>query len=238
MSSTPVPEATPARLWLAWGVHIFTALGAVLGVAAVVSIANGDFSEAALLILVALFIDAVDGSMARAVGVAELLPDFDGRRLDDMVDFFNYVLVPTVFMIAAGSLLHGALVAFPILASAYGFSQTAAKTEDDFFLGFPSYWNVIALYLWLLEIGPGLGSAIVIGFSVLVFVPIKYIYPSKLTVLFRTTLVSSGLWLAVMALCAVDPQQAAKFRLIEISLLYPAYYIGLSLVIGGWHRRD
>jgi len=236
MSATPAPEFTAGRVLLAWGVHLFTATGAVVGVAALVAIASGDLSQAALLILIALFIDAVDGSMARAVGVAEVLPGFDGRRLDDMVDFFNYVLVPAVFMVGAGSLVHWSVVAFPVLASAYGFSLADAKTEDDFFLGFPSYWNVVALYLWLLDLSPTAGSLVLLVLAGFVFVPLKYIYPSKLRVLYRTTGVLSLLWLIGMAWCVSDPARAAQGYAVKLSLLYPIYYVGLSLWIGGWHR--
>jgi len=144
-----------SRVALALGVHGLTASGAVVGVAALLAIGAQDFSLAALLMLVALFIDSVDGTLARAARVKEVLPRFDGRRLDDMVDYLNYVIVPCVFLVAGGLLPHWWAAAPPIPASAYGFSQVDAKTEDDFFLGFPSYWNVIAIYAWLLEVLDG-----------------------------------------------------------------------------------
>jgi phosphatidylcholine synthase len=186
--------------------------------------------------LVALFIDSVDGSLARAVGVATVLPNFDGRRLDDMVDFFNYVLVPAVCLVVAGSLVHPAIASAPILASAYGFSQRAAKTDDHFFLGFPSYWNVLALYLWLLEIPPTVGTFLTLALSIGVFVPLKYIHPSQLSVLFRTTLALSALWMLAMTWCVLDPARARDSFAIELSLAYPAYYVALSAVLGRWLR--
>ena len=168
------------RVWLAWGVHLFTASGALLGAAALAAIANGTWTVALLAMLGALFIDAVDGAAARAVQVDRVVPSFDGRRLDDMVDYLNYVIVPMVFLVVAGLLPHAGLAAVPILASAYGFSQADAKTSDGFFRGFPSYWNVVAIYAWLLGVSPAATTAWVLGLSVLVFVPWKYIYPSKL----------------------------------------------------------
>lgn len=208
----------------------------MVGAAAVLAILGGDLRRAALLMLAALAIDSVDGTLARRVDTARLLPSFDGRRLDDMVDYFNYVLVPAVFLVAAGSLSHWGWAALPILASAYGFSQTAAKTEDDFFLGFPSYWNLIAIYLWLLAIPPPLATAIVAAFSVLVFVPLKYVYPSRMPALRRTTaaLVLAGGLLLIYAL--LEPERARPLRLVEISLLVPAYYFAVSLWLGGIHR--
>ena len=151
------------------------------------AIVSGEFRSAVLLMMVALSIDAIDGSLARRVEVERVLPNLDGRRLDDMVDYLNYVIVPCVFLVAGGLLAHWWAAVPPILASAVGFSRVDAKTEDDFFLGFPSYWNVIAIYAWLLEIPPGPLAAIVAGFALLVLVPVKYVYPSKLRAWKRTT---------------------------------------------------
>jgi phosphatidylcholine synthase len=186
--------------------------------------------------LLAMAIDSLDGGMARAVGVARLIPSFDGRRLDDMVDFLNYVIVPCVFLVAGGLVPHWTAAVPPILASAYGFSQVDAKTEDDFFLGFPSYWNVIAIYAWLLEVRPGLTAAIVAGFALLVFVPFKYAYPSKLRVLRRTTWALTAAAAAAVAWAALEPERARALRVPEISLLYPAWYLGLSFWLGGLKR--
>jgi len=175
-ASAPAATAfSPTRIGLAWGVHLFTAAGAVLAAIALVAIGDGDFRTAAMLMLATLVIDSADGTMARAVGVREVLPGFDGRRLDDIIDFLNYVIVPVVFMLAAGNLPHWSVGAFPILASCYGFSQVAAKTEDGFFLGFPSYWNFVALYAWGLGVAPAIGTVVVVILSIGVFVPLKYL---------------------------------------------------------------
>lgn len=221
---------------LAWGVHAFTASGAVVGTVALLAIAAGDLRTAAVLILVALVIDSVDGTLARSVDVETHVPNFDGRRLDDMVDYFNYVIVPALFMVEAGSLLHWGWVAVPVLASAYGFSQTGAKTDDDFFLGFPSYWNVVALYLWLFQLSPVAGTAWVAGFAVLVFVPFKYIYPSKLRTLRRASNAFAAAWLVLMVVIVLFPERARSLHLVEISLAYPIYYHLLSFHLGGFHR--
>ena len=230
------PDASPARIAAAWGVHAFTASGAVVGAVALVAIAAGDLARAALLMLVGLVIDSVDGTLARKVGVARVLPQVDGRRLDDIVDYLNYVIVPAVFLVAAGSVLHWGWAALPILASAYGFSQTQAKTEDDFFLGWPSYWNVVAIYLWLLGISSAAGTAWVCLFAGLVFVPIKYVYPSRMPVLRRSTAVLAGLWLLVLAAAVLWPEPSRSLHLVEVSLAFPAWYVVLSLWLGGLRR--
>jgi len=227
----------PRRLGLAWGVHAFTASGAVVGAIALLAVVAGNLPQAAVLMLVALAIDSVDGTLARAVRVGEVLPGIDGRRLDDIVDYLNYVIVPVVFMVAAGYVAPW-IAALPILASAYGFSQQEAKTEDDFFLGFPSYWNVVALYVWLLDVTPATATAVVVSFSIAVFVPLKYVYPSKMPVLRRTTNVAGGLWVVAMTVAVVAPQLSERVPLVEATLAYPAWYLLLSFRYGGLARRS
>ena len=232
MSNAATPH-DPRRLTLAWGVHLFTASGAVLGALALVAVSAGDLGRASLLMLAALLIDSVDGTLARKVGVSEVLPRINGRRLDDIVDYLNFAIVPVVFMLGSGHLMHWSFAALPILASAYGFAQEDAKTEDDFFLGWPSYWNVVAIYLWLLHISPQAGTALVVFFSIAVFVPIKYVYPSKLAVLRKTTTVGGMLWGSLLTAAIIDPAGAARYSWIELSLAFPAYYLGLSFWLGG-----
>jgi phosphatidylcholine synthase len=225
------------RSLLAWGVHLFTASGAVLGVLALLALVQGELPRCALLMLATLAIDAVDGSLARAFRVKEVLPDFDGRRLDDLVDYLNYVIVPAVFMVVSGSLPGWGWTTLPVLASAYGFAQREAKTDDDFFLGFPSYWNVVAIYMWQLDMLPALSVFLVAVLAVAVFIPLKYVYPSRMRVLWRTTNGGAIVWILAVSAAIAWSEQLTKIHLIEISLLYPAYYIAISLWLGGWHRK-
>ena len=226
------PSAT--RVLLAWCVHALTASGAVFGALALIEVASGNASGAALLMLVTLAIDSVDGTLARAVDVARTVPQIDGRRLDDVVDYFNYAIVPALFLLQLGILPHWSLAAAPILASGYGFAQREAKTDDHFFLGWPSYWNVVAIDLWLMETSPATASAIVLVFSVLVFVPWRYVYPSRTPVLRRLSIVGAVAWILVTAWAATDPDRARELHVVEISLVYPAYYMTLSAWLGDW----
>ncbi len=237
MTTAAAPRPSALRVGLAWGVHLYTAAGAVVGALALLAVVGGDFARAVLWMLAAIIIDATDGMLARAVGVARVLPNIDGRRLDDMVDYLNYVVVPVVFMLATGSLNHPAWAAVPILASAYGFAQTDAKTPDDFFLGWPSYWNVVAIYAWLLDVSPAVTTAWVIAFAALVFVPLKYIYPSRMHRLRGATTAGSLASVLVVAWAVIDPERARALRLIEISLLFPIYYFAVSCWLGGWLTR-
>src|SRR5215813_11561538 len=84
------------------------------------------------------------------------------------------------------------VVALMVIASGYGFSQTAAKTADYFFTGFPSYWNIVAFYLYALGWPLAVNAVVVVLFSIGVFVPIRYIYPSR-TVTLRPLTVALGI---------------------------------------------
>jgi phosphatidylcholine synthase len=183
-------------------------------------------------------IDSVDGTLARAARVTEVLPGIDGRRLDDIVDYLNYVVVPAVFLVSAGSLLHWGFAAAPVLASAYGFAQTDAKTEDHFFVGFPSYWNVVALYLWVLGVSPLTGTLVVVVLAAAVFVPLKYVYPSRMHVLRRSTNGAAALWLGAVGASLAATGAAWREDVLRASLIFPLYYLALSFWLGGRRRRE
>lgn len=221
----------PPSLILAWLVHLYTALGAVIAFFAVLRIEAADFKSALLLMALTIFIDATDGALARAARVKELLPWFDGELLDNIVDYFSYVVVPCLFLVRANLLppldSHW-LAALPLLASAYGFCQKNAKTSDLFFLGFPSYWNIVVFYLYTLSAPLWVNAFVIIFLSVMVSVPIRYVYPSRSPILRTQTNVLGALW-GVIVLYIIfrlpNPSRAFVFA----SLLFPAYYTTLSL---------
>lgn len=216
---------------LAWLVHLYTALGTVVGFFTVICIEQNYFREAFYLMALAVVIDATDGMLARAARVKELIPWFDGELLDEIVDYFNYVIVPCLFLIRADLLPQQDshwLAALPLLASAYGFCQRNAKTADHFFLGFPSYWNIVVFYLYVLKTPVWVNAFLIIGLSILVFVPIKYIYPSRSSRFRAQINVLGALWGGCVLHTIYqlpDPSRSILFA----SLLFPAYYTALSL---------
>ncbi len=218
-------------LILAWLVHLYTALGTVVAFFSLLCIEQTNFREAFYLMALAVVIDATDGMLARAARVKELIPWFDGELLDEIVDYFNYVIVPSLFLVRANILPPQDslwLAALPLLASAYGFCQREAKTADYFFLGFPSYWNVVAFYLYVLQTPLWVNAFVIIALSILVFVPLRYIYPSR-SPRFRSQInVLGALWGAAM-LCLIYQLPNPSRVLLFASLLFPAYYTALSL---------
>ena len=221
------------RTVAAWSVHLLTASSAPAGVLAVLASERGDAATSMGWMAYTLAIDSVDGTLARAVGVKQVLPSFDGTRLDDVVDYFTYVIVPALFLLHLHLLPPGAAVPIallPVLASAYGFCRTDAKTADHYFIGFPSYWNIVAFYLYALGWPRALNAAVVIALSVAVFVPIRYVYPSRTTTL-RALTVGLGLAWGAFVLYALAHLDTVPRPLVAISLAYPAYYVLLSLAL-------
>jgi phosphatidylcholine synthase len=242
------PGKTIPRV-LAWGVHFYTALGLVAAAGiGVLTVQGGPdaFRGAFLLMLVATLIDATDGTLARRVRVKEVLPGFDGRRLDDLVDFLTYTCLP-LMLIWRADLLPGALawsLLVPLLASAYGFCQVAVKTDDGYFLGFPSYWNLVAFYLYALRPPPGLAVGLLLVLALLTFVPTRYLYPTRRGRLNAWTNVLGGLWACLLVWILLDPSSVpldnARTRWAAVaSLFFPLYYLTASWIVTVriWRRK-
>lgn len=222
---------------IAWGVHLYTALGSLVGFLSLLAIYRERPREAFLWMMIATIIDGTDGLLARWFKVKAVLPTIDGSKMDDLVDYLNYVVVPTVLLFQWGLLPNQwgiIIVALPLVSSAYGFCQTEAKTTDHFFKGFPSYWNIVAFYMYILSSPVWLNAAIILILSVLVFVPLYFIYPSRTPNLRFLTCVLGTIWMALLAgLIWQIPNPS--WPLLWVSLFFPGYYLVLSLVLH--HRR-
>lgn len=226
-------EITDRAKVMAWGVHLFTASGVVWGMLSLLAIFEHNWSLAFVWMGAALVVDSLDGFMARKAHVKIVLPNFDGALLDNMVDYLNYVFVPALFLYYSNVLPANLILLGPaaiLLASAYQFCQTNAKTEDHFFVGFPSYWNVVVFYLLLVDINPWVSLAIILALCVLVFVPFKYIYPTRTVRFQRFTLVVVGIWGgANLALLIQYP--VVNPQIVAVSLACGAYYWGMSVFL-------
>lgn len=224
---------------LPWIAHFYTATGAVWALLATAMTFAHNFRAAFIFLAVATFVDATDGLLARAFRVKETLPHYDGARLDDIVDYLTYVFVPVLIVWQADLVPRPFPVCAAILiASAYGFGQVGAKVErgDHFFTGFPSYWNIAAAYLYILELPQLINAAVLIVLTVLVFVPIRYIYPSRTRTLKVPTLILGTAWgvlfsWMILRLPLTDGPWAV------LSLGFPIYYAALSLYLQGREKR-
>jgi phosphatidylcholine synthase len=223
--------------YTAWLVHLYTASSAVIALLATRAIFEYRFRDAFFWLGAAIVIDATDGVLARAARVSQRLPWFNGAKLDDIVDYLTYVFVPAVFVWRA--LLVPEAWTIPVasamlLSSAYGFNREDAKTSDHFFTGFPSYWNLVVFYLYLLQAGQTFNTIVLIALAVLVFVPVRYVYPSR-TPTWRGVTVALGVLWGIALVVMVWQLPAVSPVLLGTSLLFPAYYVILSLVVG-WRR--
>ena len=218
---------------IAWIAHLYTATGAVLAFLAARAVIDHDYRTAFLWLALQIAVDATDGLLARALRVKERTPHFDGAKLDDIVDYLTYVFVPALFVWRA--ILVPAdwipfVVAAMLLSSAYGFNRTDAKTADHFFTGFPSYWNIVVFYLLVLRWPTAVNGAILLALAVLVFVPIRYVYPSRTPTLQWPTNVLAVIWAGLM-LVMLWRYPAVSPGVLMASFVFPAYYVGLSLAL-------
>ena len=219
----------------AWLAHLYTALGLVCAAGIAVLIVRGDDSSlrtAFLLMMIATAIDATDGWLARKASVKKVLPGFDGSALDNLIDFHTYTSLPLLLVWRAGVLTDGLawLLLLPLLASAYGFSQVNAKTDDGFFLGFPSYWNVVAFYLYVLRPPMPLAAGLIIVLALLTFVPTPYIYATRGGPFARTMNIGSAIWFVLLGSVLFGSPSHSR-ELATVSLIYPATYLGLSAAV-------
>jgi len=225
-----VNETVAKSTALPWLVHAYTASGAVLAFMAVLGAFQDRFRYAFLLLVATTVVDATDGLLARYARVKELTPGLDGARLDDIVDYLTFVFVPLLILFRAGHLPAGWEVpvsAAVLLSSAYGFASLDAKTDDHYFTGFPSYWNIVALYIHASRTPPVFNAVLLVVLAVLVFVRIRYIYPSRTPVLLRTTNALGVLWAAMM-LSVLWMLPDVPRSLLIVSLFFPVYYTVVS----------
>ena len=222
-------------LLLPWIAHFYTATGTVWALLATAMTFAHNFRAAFIFLVVATFVDSTDGFLARVLKVKERIPNFDGALLDNIIDYMTFVFVPALIVWQADLVP----VPFPVCAailmsSAYGFAHSAAKVEagDHFFTGFPSYWNIVVVYLYILELPKLTNAIILLILVVLVFVPLRYIYPSRTRTLQVPTLLLGGTW-ALLFTWMIFRLPATDGPWTALSLVFPAWYVALSLYLHG-----
>ena len=217
----------------AWLAHLYTASSLVFAFFATRAVVEHRYRDAFCWLAVTLFVDATDGVLARRAKVSVRLPWFNGSKLDDIVDYLTYVFVPALVVWRAILVPDGwstAVVAAMLLSSAYGFNRDDAKTDDHFFTGFPSYWNIVVFYLYVAGWTPVVNGVILLVCAVLVFVPIRYVYPSRTRVWLVPTLLMGAIW-GVLICVMLWRMPAVPRPVFLASLAFPVYYLVLSLVL-------
>jgi phosphatidylcholine synthase len=224
--------AAPSKPVFAFSIHVLTAAGAAVALFALVAASHGDWPLMFLWLGVALVIDAIDGPLARALKVAEVLPNWSGETLDLVVDYTTYVFVPA-YAVAAGHLMPDTLAvpsaAVIAITGTLYFANRKMKTSDNFFRGFPAVWNLVAFYLLLLRPAPAIAAGVVALFAVLTFVPIRFVHPFRVRRLRTVTVALLTLW-AALALAAVKQGLAPELWITIGLCALGCYFLGVGLL--------
>jgi phosphatidylcholine synthase len=228
-SGGPGPPAV-----FAWLVHAFTASGALLALLALMAVEERDWTMALVWLAIALFVDGVDGSLARWARVKEKAPRIDGDILDLVIDYLTFVLVPTLFLWRAEVIplplapwLAGAI----LISSLYVFARTDMKTDGGYFRGFPALWNLVAFYLFVLEVRPAIGAIVVAALVAATFAPIHFVHPFRVRDYGKWLPALTILWgLATLALLWPDLDETARTMIAAVSIATAAVLLGLGLL--------
>lgn len=216
-------------------VHVLTALGAVLALLATLAVWSGDVQLVFAWLGLALIVDGIDGPIARAVGVKERLPRFSGEVLDLVIDYLTYVFVPVLALIAAQRLPGVAtlpIAAAILLSSLFHFADSASKSEDLAFVGFPAIWNIVAFYVFALDLAPSVATVVIAVAIGLTFVPLHWVHPLRVVTLRPLTLAATAVW-ALAALWTVWQGFPAS-PMVRLVLAAVALY---AIVLSLWLSR-
>ncbi|MBT8219293.1 MAG: hypothetical protein KJP00_05700 [Bacteroidia bacterium] len=225
--------ATIGQKILAWSVHVFTATGAVAAFLAIIAIDQEDWARCFLWLFVCLVIDGVDGTFARLANAKETLPNVDGKHIDFVVDFVTYVIIPVFFFYKAGMTSDHLMLpcaAMMLLSSSVYYGITNMTDNDEYFIGFPALWNVIVFFqFFIVHTGSVSNFWIVVLFSILHFVPLRYAYPSRAKKYFWAHLIIAIIGLAAgLYILLTYP---SRNQLLEwITLVGALYFAGMAII--------
>jgi phosphatidylcholine synthase len=239
---------TPGQRIAAYAVHVFTASGVVLALLAADEVAAPAPSPRLVFLYLAIqvLIDALDGPMARAVHIKTRAARIDGRTIDDIVDYLTYTFIPLLLVWRMGWVPSpgGWWVAPAMVASLFGFANTAAKDEQGgFFLGFPSYWNIVAFYcgIWHALAGPAgasVNAIVIVALTILTVLPVRFIYPNLAPRPWKMpTMIGALVWLVLLGWMWIDYPTPPRW-LMWASLIYPGFYMALSAWLDVQARRS
>lgn len=223
----------------AWFVHAWTTSGLIFAFLALIAIAEDNAARAVAMLAVTVFIDGVDGPMARAWNVKRWASTFDGRRADDIIDYITYTFIPVYFAWQFEIITEPWVWVLPLvlMVSLFGFSNDGAKTDDGFFTGFPSYWNGAVIYLFWLGLPVWVNASLLLLLCLMTFVPIKYVSFNQTVQLRPLQRVLLVIWVIVLAIMMSQSFYNPNPALLYLSLFYPFFYFGSSLYLS-WITRE
>ena len=222
-----------------WAIHLLTASGAALALVAALGTVHGEWQLVFAALGGAFIVDGIDGPLARALGVKERLPWFDGAALDFVVDYSTYVFVPAL-VVANGNLLPQPLAAVAgiviAVVGALYFADKRMKTADNGFRGFPAVWNAVVYLLMIYRPAEAVTVAIIAAFAVTTFAPVEFVHPVRVRRFRVLTLLVTGAWavLAILALTSnLDPVLPIKVALAVTSI----YLALIGMILQATRKR-
>ena len=220
------------KVILAYGVHLFTTSGLICALIATWFISQGAENNPnwlrwfSVFLMLCVFIDAIDGTMARKCEVKKYTPNIDGALLDNIIDYITFAFLPSYFVLVSHIIQNSALSIISagaiIISASYQFCNTDAKIDgkDHYFVGFPSYWNIVVLYLLWWQLGEWANFYIILALSALSFVPLKWVYPSRTK---RGLKITAPLMLAYSV--AICYEIWFKFQQPDAWFMYLSYFV-------------
>lgn len=244
MESSSKKSFTIVQKTLAWMVHTFTASGIIVALLSIIAISDHEFKMAMVWLLAAFVIDGIDGTFARMCNVKEVLPNFDGKAVDYVIDFSTYALIPAYFFYEGNIFPEGwemIGVSMILLVSAMYYGRLGMVTEDLHFVGFPVLWNFVIFYLYFVySLNPWMNLVIVTFLSILHFVPIKFLYPSR-TVRYMWVNLGATVGIVLTGLAVLFFHEEDVFTnwwLTSLSTLFIAYFGGMSVYNTYFYKEE
>jgi phosphatidylcholine synthase len=203
----------------AFSVHLLTASGSFLAFLSLVAASEERWTAMFWWLGLALFVDGIDGPIARKLDVKEILPTWSGELLDNIIDYVTYVLIPAFALYQFGlmgeglSFLSAAII---VVSSAIYYADTGMKTAENFFKGFPVVWNMIVFTLFVIEPGEWVSFAVVLIAGVLTFVPVHFLHPVRVKRLRPLNLGMTLAWCAFGVLALAESYLAQFYTQIGV----------------------
>ena len=220
---------------LAWSVHLLTCSGLIAGFLALICVFKNDETSAFLFLGLALLIDAVDGTLARKFKVSIFVKNIDGKMLDSVIDFFNYIIIPSVIIYwfkFVPSTFEIIIPSIILIVSAISYSNNNLMTSDNFYKGFPCIWNILLFYLYLFDLSQVYNLFLISACILLKFIPIKFIHPLRVNKYRRYSAVFMVLWFVssfkILLSSFYDLNNNFDYLFLGIWLISNIYFICLT----------
>ena len=217
-------------------VHLLTGFGIVAGFFSLIAVMNSNQKEAFLWLGLAFLIDSIDGTLARKFNVKKNLPNIDGKMLDSIIDFFNYVIIPSIMIYWFRYVPDQFIILIPailIFISIYSYVNLKILTNDNYYNGFPAIWNVVVLYFYIFGTSQNINFIFLVLLIILKFSPLKCIHPLRVKKFKTLSIFFAIVWFIASILLVIIKDSSIN-SLYELFLMFlwvlsNIYFISVSI---------